>query len=385
MTRPTDHRSLNLAKMNRDAAFGKAGGWILWQPRIQAWFTDREFQGIALPPHYQGMSHADIYRDLGCSNRVYQYNSCFVPDEHPSIIRNEEVIDSYRLRQIAHTPVGTITTVLRRTPNSPSLIKEKRWIETREDMNTATWILDHSDWSWNQETFDSIHSEWGGLCAPTMYMPRVNVQSLYIDTMGVENAVYALMEWGAVVDDHFRALHENHLRMIKVINSSPIELVCFGDNLHCSTLSPTLFEKYVLPAYLMRCEKLHQSGKFVFSHWDGDTRMLLPYARICGLDGIEAITPKPQGDVTLEKVKEALGDQVFLLDGIPALLFDPGYTEDELAECTVRVIHLFAPKLILGISDEMASTGDIERIRLVGRIVDDYNASLPLPDTTASH
>jgi len=32
------------------------------------------------------------------------------------------------------------------------------------------------------------------------------------------------------------------------------------------------------------------------------------------------------------------------------------------------------PKLILGISDEMSSRGDIERIRLVGRVVDDYNA-----------
>jgi hypothetical protein len=41
-----------------------------------------------------------------------------------------------------------------------------------------------------------------------------------------------------------------------------------------------------------------------------------------------------------------------------------------------KLIDLFAPNLILGISDEISSTGDIERIRLVGRIVDEYNASL---------
>ncbi len=40
------------------------------------------------------------------------------------------------------------------------------------------------------------------------------------------------------------------------------------------------------------------------------------------LDGIEAITPQPQGDVTLEEIKEALSDDMFLLDGIPAILFD---------------------------------------------------------------
>ena len=45
-----------------------------------------------------------------------------------------------------------------------------------------------------------------------------------------------------------------------------------------------------------------------------------------------------------------------------------------LEECTHRLIELFAPRLVLEISDELSSTGDIERIRLVGRIVEEYNA-----------
>ena len=38
-----------------------------------------------------------------------------------------------------------------------------------------------------------------------------------------------------------------------------------------------------------------------------------------------------------------------------------------------EILELFAPNLILGISDEISSTGDMERIRLVGKIVDEYN------------
>ena len=37
------------------------------------------------------------------------------------------------------------------------------------------------------------------------------------------------------------------------------------------------------------------------------------------MDGIEAITPVPQGDVTLEEIKEGLGDEMYLIDGIPAI------------------------------------------------------------------
>ena len=92
------------------------------------------------------------------------------------------------------------------------------------------------------------------------------------------------------------------------------------------------------------------------------------------MDCIEAITPRPQGDVELEEIKEALGDEMFLIDGIPAVLFDDYYPESALVEFTHKIIEMFAPRLILGISDEISSTGNIERLRAVARIVDEYNA-----------
>ena len=164
------------------------------------------------------------------------------------------------------------------------------------------------------------------------------------------------------------------LRVSSIV-SPTIEVINFGDNVHAGTLPPEYFVKYVLGVYQRRSELLHAAGKFVHVHWDGNVRPLLPYARDTGLDGIEAITPQPQGDVTLEETKSALGD-MWLLDGIPAIYFDHTFDEKTLTDCAKKVIDLFAPNLILGISDEISSHGDIERIRIVGRIVDDYNASL---------
>ncbi len=191
--------------------------------------------------------------------------------------------------------------------------------------------------------------------------------------MGVENSVYALFEWPEQIETFFDALAENQDRLIDIINRSPIEIINFGENIHAGTLSPDLFLRYHLPDCQRRCDKLHGAGKFVCSHWDGDTRPLLPYVKETGLDGVEAITPVPQGDVTLEEVKAALGDEIFLLDGIPAIYFDDTYPVETLIECTEKLIDLFAPRLVLGISDEISSTGDIERLRVVGNIVDEYN------------
>ena len=57
-------------------------------------------------------------------------------------------------------------------------------------------------------------------------------------------------------------------------------------------------------------------------------------------------------------------------------MWDSTFSEEELIACAEKAISLFAPRLILGISDEMSTRGDIERIRDVGRVVDDYNAAV---------
>ena len=161
-----------------------------------------------------------------------------------------------------------------------------------------------------------------------------------------------------------------------MINKSPIRMVNFGDNIHGGLLNDELFEKYILPVYQKRCKLLHEHNKFVYAHWDGDVKSVLKYVKDTGLDGIEAITPLPQGDVTLQEVKEALGDDIWLIDGVAAILFDTRYTEEQLIEQVKECIDLFAPKLILGISDEISSTGDMERVRIVRDYVEEYNRKM---------
>ena len=369
-------KDANFSELHRQVCFGEAGGRIIWQPRIQCWHGDKKFAGEPLPAPYTGMSIPQIHRALNCSARIYWYNSSFKAVEHPKVRTTSRRLNETDTEVTIHTPVGTQVRIDRATNSSARHIHAKWEISTREEMKVATWRVENTGWKWDQAAFDKTHAEWGELGAPTAFLPRVNVQDLYINTMGTQNAIYALYDWTDDAEAYFRALDESHDRLIDVVLKSPIDIINFGDNVHSGTLPPNLFRKYVLPAYQRRCEKLHRGKKFLHAHWDGDTGPLLPFAKETGLDGIEAITPKPQGDVTLEEVKESLGDQLFLIDGIPAVYFDKTFPISVLEECTHKIIEMFAPKLVLGISDEISSTGDIERIRVVGKIVDDYNARI---------
>ena len=383
VSRRTDHRNIDLAQLHLDICFGRSGGKIIWQPRILAWISDKLFAGKGLPPPYTGMSRPQLYRVLGCSDRIYDFTECFVPHDHPDVRCTRRDLNELDYEVCWQTPTGTQKAVYRKVPNSPWHEPLKWPIVSETDMKIAAWRNLRRTWSWDQKRYEELCKQWQGIGAPTMYICRTTVQQLFVEDTGVEAGTYAIVDYPATCEEYFEALNTQQERLIEVINASPIQIINFGDNIHARTTPPAWFRKYILPVYQRRCALLHQAGKFVHAHWDGDCGPLLPLARQTGLDGIEAITPTPQGDVTLEETKAALGD-MFLLDGIPAIYFTRTFSEQVLIDCARKCIDLFAPRLILGISDEIASDGDIERVRLVGQIVDDYNASVSSPATAFS-
>ena len=365
-----DFRSLNRAIIR-----GEAGRRVLFQPRIDCWYSDRIFRDGTLPPPYEGLSRHDLYCTLDVSPRVYEYNGCVQPYDKEPVKRWSEPLNELETRIHIETPVGSVSYIWATNNSNGGSYYRTFPAETEEDVRVMTWLENNTLWRWNQEHYDAMQKEWGDLGLGSIFVPRVNIQKAIVETMGIEGTIYGLVDFPEVMEEFFEAAENSVMRMIEVINQCPLEWINFGDNVHGGVLSPALFEKYIMPAYLRRNEALHKAGKFTFAHWDGDCKALLPFARKCGLDGIEAITPVPQGDVTIDEIKEALGDEVFLVDGIPAILFDDTYPEQLLLDTVKELIDKFAPRLILGISDEMSSTGNIERIKLVRDYVDAYNAS----------
>lgn len=363
----------NLVQLHHDVCFKPDNKKIIWQPRIGCWVEDHISRDGDLPGIYKGMTRPELYRELGCSARIYAFNSCFVRTEHPDVKYSMEEIDGRRELHTVKTPIGSISCIMRTNTSNKGKYYEKWYVNNEEELKILEWVDSRARWSFDMGLFNEIGEEWKGLGAPCMYLPRIGIQHLYIRGMGFINTSYALADYPKSVKKYCEALEYNQEGLIEVINESPIDIINYGDNLHDGYLRPDIFEEYVLPVYQRRGDLLHKGGKFTYSHWDGDVKRILHYAKDCNLDGIEAITPIPQGDVTLAEAKEAMGD-MYMVDGIAAILFDDIYTEEQLLEQTREVIDLFAPNLILGISDEISSTGDIERIRLIGDLVNKYNS-----------
>jgi hypothetical protein len=332
------------------------------------------FRGEQLPDDFKGCDKKSLYEKLGCSDRLYQFNYCLEIKYDSSVKTYSNKIDDLTHEYIIDTPEGKVNQIVRGNTDNPGQMPVKWWIENKQDLKVFSYIEEATTYSFNMDTYNKLYCEYAYLGLPTIFLPRVNIQKMFIDLSGIENTVYLLADEGEYVEGYFRALSASQEKMLKVIAKSPIEWINYGDNIHCKLLPPSLYKKYVLPEYEKRGDILHKSGKFTYSHWDGDVKDLLQFAKSSFLDGIEALTPEPQGDVTFEEIKQALGYDVFLIDGIASIIFNNTYHLDVLKKQTQRILQLFEGQLVLGISDEFPSDGILERIKYVNEMVNDFNS-----------
>jgi hypothetical protein len=241
-------------------------------------------------------------------------------------------------------------------------------VKTVEDLRILAYMLQDETWYWDQKAYEEDLAWVGTRGVPQFYARRSPIQQLFIRETGFERGIYMMYDHPQAIERYVEVATAADDQMYNVICQCPVPIFNLGENIDVHMDPPAIWNEHLVPYYRKRVAQLHDAGKFVHIHIDGSMKPLLPYLREVPWDGIEAATPVPQGDVTLDELKEAFGDLV-LLDGIPALYFLADFAQQDLVDCTKRLVDLFHPHLILGISDEISPIGDIERVRLVGELV----------------
>jgi len=381
---------------------GDRTGKVVWQPRIENWYNVNQAHGTA-PENYYGKSLLEVYDELGCSPRPYliPYPSPedlrseatdewkgFCPQDSPPIIRakldpsvdgkvevtgnggqGEKIIEEWS------TPEGDLTRKWLISEDSISQQVCEYPIKDLGDLDILEYILTHQEWSFDAEAYERVEENIGYRAPIAAIAPRAPFIQFIMFYLSYEDAVIHLHRHRDRVEKFLEIAEEADRDAFEAIKNSPVDVVCLPTNLDGQLVSPPYFENYILPHYHEYGGMLKDAGKFVYAHWDGRVKPLLPYARETGLHGLEALTPRPQGDLELEDIKQALGDDMILLDGIPANYFLPyQYDEKRLMDETKRILEELTPNIVLGISDEIPADGDIERVKLVTELISEYNS-----------
>lgn len=362
-------KKMTFREMNLRVFQRKPIAHVLFQPRFEPWYAwHKTFN--QMPPAYANMEIRDLFDDLQVSMRYIHYYTG-VPDPVIRTFDPEvEIIEKIEGRdcdRIYRTPYGDLHEHQKRTVD-----EEWRTVvfaaKNVDDLKKLRWLYQHTHYSYSAEFFKIGSDFIGERGEPQFWLPKSPYQALALNWMKLEHLIYAIADAPHEVEETLKAIDDSYDPLLEQIcQSETVKIINFGENIHEALFSPRYFERYLLPYYEKRGNQLKAAGIFSHIHIDGYFTSLLPYLKDLPFDGIEALTPTPQGDVPLEVIKEHIGDKI-LLDGIPAVLFMDTYSREDLLSCAQQVVDLFYPNLILGVSDEVPEgTGReaIERLRLV--------------------
>jgi len=353
-------------------------------PRLEHWYYVNSFLGT-LPPRYKGLSLVEVYQDLDACWRLYMgyytenavkvtYKGDVKIRGHVGVTYGEPTSRVGKtVITFIETPIGSLRQIEKWGEWGFSSRIVEYPIKNVEDFKIMSYVLENMHVSFNYEIYEKLKSNLKAQGMIWYFFPRTPFQRLLIDYVGIERTIKLLFRHTRETESFMEVIERSDDQFYEVLGESPIKILNFGDNIDARITSPKLFKKYCLPYYQKRSDYLHKKGKFVHCHVDGYAKPLLPFFKETGWDGVEALTPKPVGDITLEEIKEALGDEMILLDGIPYIYFLANVSYEKFKEFVRKILSIFSENLILGISDELPPVGDIERVKAVSRMLKESN------------
>lgn len=366
---------------------------IVWWPRIKHWY-DMNLSANTLPDRYQGLYLDEVYQDLGVTPRQV-WTGGFGGGEHSGYLGlatregndvdvwvkptqglySKDEPDDFIVTRY-ETPVGEMTQVVKRTERGTSTYPIEYFLKDEKSIEVYMYVLERREYEFDWQNFRWGEKRYGDKIYPRARMGRAPLLRLVIDLMGLNRTVIWLWKHPERMEELMGFMLQDLEKQVEAYADTPVVELSLSSNLHESLCSPIQFKKYMIPHLRRITDKIHVAGKYASAHWDGFVKSLLPFLKETGLDGVECVTPKPQGDVTLEEIRNHVIDQgKFLRDGIPAILFTRRYPIEELETFTRRILDVLgrSGRLQLGISDLLPANGDIERVRLVGEIVEEWN------------
>ncbi len=345
---------------------------IPWNIRPEFWYVYNKAKG-SLPAKYTGKDIAEICEEWGASWRCY--SGYFVESFVKVWYEGDVEFKTSRSGNLVTTEIKTPRGVLREVSMLGEFGLSSRLVEypvkSLEDFKTLRYLLENIRVEFDGEVYGKMKLRLGDRGVLWLFFPRSPLQALFINYMGVERTVRFLFRYKREVEDLMDDIKASNDRFYEALAPSPVEIFNLGENIDCRITSPKLFEEYCVPYYRERSDYLHKYGKYVHIHVDGWAKPILPLLRETGLDGVEALTVEPVGDMTLEDIKSTLGDEMVLLDGIPFIFFIPeAVSLEKFDKFVEKIISMFPENLVLGISDELPPPADENRVKRVSEIID---------------
>lgn len=313
----------------------------------------------------------ELHRQTGAA--IHLNLGSFYEERYDDCVRVRSGIDGELYRHCFETSVGTVEEVRRWSDTTFSWPIVQPMVQSVTDLQTIRYVFEHVSYRARWDVFEQVDRLVGDLGVPLVQVPYTGMGFLISRYAGVERTVLLAADAPDEVERTVAAINASHEKVMRLMAEGPSLVLFHSDNLSADVQSPRWLERFSGAYYRRMAEIAHEYGKPLVTHIDGRLRGLLRAVGEMGIDGADAVTPAPWGDLTPQQCREEAGPKLVLSGGIPPNSFLPNVPFQVLDEQIEAWLALrrSSPALILAPGDQLPPDGELERVvRLVqaGRV-----------------
>ena len=323
-----------------------------------------------MPELYRDMTLLDIYKHHGWGFPVHIYDWREFIYHEP--VRQEKIVEEGRRITRLHTPKGTLERVDLLAEDG-SYTPHVHYVKELKDLEVLQLALEHQEIVPRYDIVQSVLDEMDGQGVGDVTFMRCPFGKLIQEYMGFQSVVFALYDEPQLIMDFMAFQEEFDLKEIELAANSPAKVVIISDHADENLIAPPHYEEYCIPFYNKACDILHEAGKIVSTHLDGNFKGHFPALKKFGFDLLDGTTPAPMNNWEVEELAEAMPENQRAYVGVPATLFCQSLPAEEIVEFGERIFDSFKGRGLLNVGDILPPNGDIAQVVALGERIQELN------------
>ncbi len=368
-----DSNRLSASDSNRDRLLALLSGSqpdrLPWFADLDYWASSKERTGEFPAGYRTTQAYFDLHRDLGAGfylQGYWPFKTVYTDD-----IRVDRIQDGDIRRTKIDTPAGTVTEEWRFLRTSFSEAPVKRFVETPADLAVIASLFEAASYQPDYAELERRVPMIGDNGVLLAYLPRSPFMQMVTELSSLEALVRLWVDARHDLERTLSIIASKHDEAARIAVESPAGCLMIPENLSSELIGKRFFESYLRPYETRWVDRIRAAGKHSFIHMDGTLKGLIAEVASVGFDVIEAVTPKPVGDLDFAEMRALTGPTTILWGGIPGVYFTPLVSDQEFDRFVAEVAQTMkqSPRYVLGVADQVPPDGLRSRIARVAEIV----------------
>ena len=271
-----------------------------------------------------------------------------------------------RVRTVIKTPEGEVSAVSE--PAGFTSWTLERLFKGPEDYKVLRFMVEDRRYEADYETYLKAEKWMGEDVILRAGVGSCGLHQIMIHWMGVETFA---VEWAERRDEILalvEAMRAKQREVYPILADSPITHANYGGNEVPEVMGPPRYKEFCLPLFEECAEFFHKKGKLLGSHLDGNNKAWADIVAASPLDYVEAFTPAPDTDMTLEEALKAWPDKILWIN-FPSSVHLASVEEIKRVTQEIVELGMETNRVIIGITEDIPEDRWQESLLVVSEVI----------------